>query len=84
VFDDLEMDLRMTYDVRGSFSINDLAQTAQGISYTFKIKTDSSPESIIKLMQAADKCCHTVNSMRKRMAVCGKFVLNDREYQIGD
>ncbi len=79
---DLEMDLRITYDLSGRFLTNNLAQTAQGISYTFKIKTDSPLETIIKLMQAADKGCHTVNSMRKRIAVCGKFVFNDCEYKI--
>ena len=84
LLEDLEMDLRMTYDLSGSLLQNNLAQTAQGISYTFKIKTDSPLETINRLMQAADKGCHTVNSMRKRIAVCGKFVFNDSEYQIGD
>jgi uncharacterized OsmC-like protein len=84
IIDDLEMDLRMTYDLRGSFPIANMADAAQGISYTFKIKTESPLERVIKVMQAADKGCHTVNSMRKRMAVSGKLVLNDREYQIGD
>ncbi len=84
MIDDLEMDLRMTYDLRGKFPVDNMADAAQGISYTFKVKTDSTLESVIKVMQAADKGCHTVNSMRKRMAVSGKFVLNDREYQIGD
>jgi hypothetical protein len=84
LIDDLEMDLSMTYDLRGSFSINNLAQAAQGISYTFKIKTESPLEAVIKVMQGADRGCHTVNSMRKRMPVSGKFVVKDREYQIGD
>lgn len=38
VLDDLEMDLRMTYDLSGSFSLNHLARAAQGINYKFKIK----------------------------------------------
>lgn len=84
VIDDLEMDLRMTYDRKGSFSVDNLAQAAQGISYTFNIKSEAPLETVIKVMQAADKGCHTVNSMRKRMTVAGKFVLNEREYQIGD
>lgn len=84
MIDDLEMDLRMTYDLRGSFPVDNLADAAKGISYTFKIKSESALESVIKVMQAADKGCHTVNSMRKRMTVAGKFVFMDREYQIGD
>ena len=39
LLDDLEMDLRMTYDLSGSFLTNNLAQAPQGVSYTFKIKT---------------------------------------------
>ena len=85
VIDDLEMDLRMTYDLKGNFSVDNLTtQAAQGISYTFNIKSEAPLETVIKLMQAADKGCHTVNSMRKRITVAGKFVLNEREYQIGD
>ena len=41
-------------------------------------------EQVIQVAQAADKGCHTVNSMRKRMPVSGKFTLNDREYSVRD
>jgi hypothetical protein len=33
---------------------------------------------VIKVAQAADKGCHTVNSMRKRMPVSGKLILTDQ------
>ena len=82
--DDLEMDLRMTYDLSGKFPIKDFSDAAQGISYVFKIVSGSPLDKVIKVAQAADKGCHTVNSMRKRMPVAGKFVLNDREYEITD
>ena len=82
--DDLEMDLRMTYDLSGKFPIKDFSDAAQGISYVFKIQSQSPLDKVIKVAQAADKGCHTVNSMRKRMPVAGKFVLNDREYEITD
>jgi len=39
---------------------------------------------VIKVAQAADKGCHTVNSMRKRMPVSGKLILNAWEYEIRD
>ena len=81
---DLEMDLRMTYDLSGKFPIKDFSDAAQGISYVFKIKSQSPLEKVIKVAQAADKGCHTVNSMRKRMPVSGKFILNDQEYAITD
>ena len=82
--DDLEMDLRMTYDLTGRFPIKDVADAAQGITYVFKIGSESPLEKIIQVAQAADRSCHTVNSMRKRMAVSGRFTLNEREYEIRD
>ncbi len=82
--DDLEMELRMTYDLTGRFPIKDFSDAAQGISYVFKISSESPLEKIIQVAQAADKSCHTVNSMRKRMAVSGRFTLNEREYEIRD
>jgi uncharacterized OsmC-like protein len=82
--DDLEMDLRMTYDLTGKFPIKNFSDAAHGISYIFKIKSPSSLENVIKVAQAADKGCHTVNSMRKRMPVSGKLILNDWEYEIRD
>jgi uncharacterized OsmC-like protein len=75
--DDLEMDLRMTYDLTGKFPIKNFSDAAQGISCIFKIKSQSPLENVIKVAQAADKGCHTVNSMRKRMPVSGKLILND-------
>ncbi len=82
--EDLEMDLRMTYDLSGKFPIKDFSDAAQGISYVFKIASQSPLDKVIKVAQAADKGCHTVNSMRKRMPVAGKIILNDREYAIVD
>jgi uncharacterized OsmC-like protein len=82
--DDLEMDLRMTYDLTGKFPLQSFSDAAQGISYVFKIHSRSPLEKVIKVAQAADKGCHTVNSMRKRMPVAGKILLNEREYALGD
>ena len=82
VLDDLEMDLRMTYDLSGKFRLKDLSQAAQGLSYFFKIRTAAPLDKVFKVAQSADKGCHTVNSMRKRMTVSGKIILNDREYGI--
>ena len=59
--DDLEMDLRMTYDLTGKFPIENFSDAAQGISYIFKIKSPSPLENVTKVAQAADKGCHTVN-----------------------
>jgi uncharacterized OsmC-like protein len=83
LLDDTEMDLSMTYDLKGSFSIDHWARSAQGISYAL-YQTESPVEAVIQLMQAADKGCHVVNSLRKRMAVAGRFLLDGREYQITD
>ena len=82
--DDLEMDLRMTYDLSGKFPIRDFSDAAQGIGYVFKIESPAPLDKVIHVAQAADKGCHTVNSMRKRMPVAGKIILNQRVYEITD
>src|SRR6185503_10332790 len=71
MLDDLEMDLRMTYDLSGRFSLKQISDAAQGLSYSFKIRTVAPTDQVIKVAQVADKGCHTVNSMRKRMTVSG-------------
>ncbi|HEY3165998.1 MAG TPA: OsmC family protein [Candidatus Binatia bacterium] len=81
---DLEMDLRMTYDLTGKFPIKNFSDSAQGLSYIFKFKSTAAVDEVIKLGQLADKGCHTVNSMRKRIPVSGKIILNEREYEIRD
>jgi hypothetical protein len=78
------MDLRMTYDLSGKFPIKDFSDAAQGISYVFKIASQAAVDKIVKVAQAADRGCHTVNSMRKRMPVAGKIILNDKEYALVD
>ena len=54
--DDLEMDLRMTYDLTGKFPIKNFSDAAQGISYIFKIKS-------------RDGTFETLSLPRKRAAV---------------
>ena len=82
--DDLEMELRMTYDLSGRFPVKDFADAAQGIAYIFKITSAAVLEKVLPVVQAADKGCHTVNSMRKRMTVTGRFVLNGEIHEISD
>ena len=84
LLDNLEMDLRMTYDLTGKFPLKDFSEAARGLTYIFNIKTAAPVEKVIQVAQLADKGCHTVNSMRKRMPVTGKFLFNDREYEIRD
>ena len=78
------MNLRMTYDLTDKFPHKDFSQAARGLSYLFSIKTAAPVDEVIQVAQLADKGCHTVNSMRKRMPVAGKIVLNEREYEIVD
>ena len=82
--DDLEMDLRMTYDLTGKFPLGNFSDAAQGISYSFKIQTKAPLAEILKVAQAAGRGCHTVNSMRKRMPVSGRVILNHGDYGIED
>ena len=79
---DLEMDLRITYDLTGKFPAADFSSAAQGLSYLFRIQSTASIEKIIQVAQLTDRSCHTVNSMRKRMPVTGKVSVDGREYDI--
>ena len=56
--------------------MEDFSQAARGLSYFFNIKTAAPTDKVIKVAQFADKGCRTVNSMRKRMPVAGKIILN--------
>lgn len=83
--DDLEMDLRMTYGLSGSFPVKDMSHAAQGLSYVFKINSTAPTDKVIRVAQLADKGCHTVNSMRRKLLpVFGKLELNGREYEVSD
>jgi uncharacterized OsmC-like protein len=82
--EDAEMDLRMTYDLRTKLRLNDLATAAQALTYRFNIESPAPLERVIRLAQLTDKGCHTVNSMRRRIAVTGKWVYKDREFDIND
>jgi uncharacterized OsmC-like protein len=79
---DLEMDLRITYDLTGKFPTADFSSAAQGLSYLFRIQSTASIEKISQVAQLTDRSCHTVNSMRKRMPVAGKLSVDGREYDI--
>lgn len=82
--DDLEMDLRMTYDLNGRFPLRNISAATRGLTYVVKIRSPAPAERVMRVAQLTDKSCHTVNSMRKRAPVTGKMVLNDRKYEIND
>jgi len=82
--EDAEMELRMTYDLRAEKRCADFATAAQELAYLLKIKSSAPIEQIIRLAQQTDRGCHTVNSMRNRVAVNGKLRFNDRELEIVD
>lgn len=82
--EEAEMDLRMTYDIWTKSRLNDLPAAAQALAYRFDIRSPASLERVIRLAQLTDKGCHTVNSMRNRIAVTGKWVCNGREFDIND
>jgi hypothetical protein len=82
--DDAEMDVRMTYDLRTKARRADFATAAEGLNYILTIRSNAPVEKVIRVVQLTDKGCHTVNSMRNRVPVSGKLVLNDRELAIAD
>jgi uncharacterized OsmC-like protein len=84
LIDDAELDLRMTYDLQAKTRLADFATAAQSLNYVLAITSSASPEQVLRLAQLTDKGCHTVNSMRNRVPVVGKLLLNDREFSIVD
>jgi uncharacterized OsmC-like protein len=78
------MDLRMTYDLRTKLRLNDFTTAAQALTYSFNVESPAPLERVIRVAQLTDKGCHTVNSMRKRLSVIGKWMHNDREIEIHD
>jgi uncharacterized OsmC-like protein len=78
------IDLRITYDLRTKLRINDLATAAQALTYSIDVESPAPLERMIRVAQLTDKGCHTVNSMRKRLPVTGKWVHNKRELDISD
>jgi uncharacterized OsmC-like protein len=78
------MDLRITYDLRTKLRLNDLATAAQALAYTITVESPAPLERVIRVAQLTDKGCHTVNSMRKRLPVTGKWVHNKREFDVVD
>jgi uncharacterized OsmC-like protein len=82
--DDAELDLRMTYDLQAKTRLADCATAAQSLNYLLTIVSSAPAEQVLRLAQLTDKGCHTVNSMRNRIPVVGKLLLNDREFAIVD
>jgi len=81
---DAELDLRMTYDLQSKSRLNDLATAAQALRYRFTVSSSAPLERVIRLAQLADKGCHSVNSMRKRITVAGEWICNGHEFDIED
>jgi uncharacterized OsmC-like protein len=82
--EDAEMELRMTYNLRAKNQLANFATAAQGLDYFFKIESQAPVDTVIRVAQLTDKGCHTVNSMRARVPVVGKLLLNGREFSIVD
>jgi uncharacterized OsmC-like protein len=80
--EDAEMDLRMTYDLRVKKRVSDFSTAAQDLAYVLKLRSQAPVEKILRLANLTNKGCHTVNSMRKRVAVSGKLLLNNEEFAI--
>jgi len=79
--DDAEMDIRMSYDTRGKLLLEDISPGCRELSYVFKIKSPASPEKVRQLLQMIEKGCHTINSLKQPVPVCGKLVHNGQELE---
>ena len=82
--DDAELDLCMAYDLSVRQRIGDFASATKSLTYQIRIKSTESHEKIMHLAQLAGRGCHTVTSLRKRVPVSGKLLLNNREFEISD
>ncbi len=78
------IDLCITYDLSTKLRLNDLATAAQSLNYIVNFESPAPLERVIRVAQLADKGCHTVNSMRKRVPVTGKWIHNQREFDLSD
>ncbi len=78
------IDLCITYDLRSRLRLNDLATAAQSLTYGVNLESPAPLERVIRVAQLTDKGCHTVNSMRKRVPVTGKWIHNQREFDLSD
>lgn len=82
--DDAAMELSISYDLSAKLRLTDFTTAAQALHYRFDIETPAPLERVIRLAQLTDQGCHTVNSLRKRIAVNAKWVYNGRECAFSD
>ncbi|MBM4263653.1 MAG: OsmC family protein [Deltaproteobacteria bacterium] len=80
--DDAELDLCMAYDMSVQRRLGDFASATKSFEFTIRIKSGTPTERVLQVAQLAGHGCHTVTSMRKRLPVTGKLVLNNREFAI--
>ena len=81
--EEAEMDIRITYDVRGKLLLEDVSPAAQGVEYTFDIKSPAPPDRVRQMIQMIEKGCHTINTIRQPTPVSAKLIHNGREVELG-
>lgn len=80
--EDAEMDIRMSYDSRGKFLLEDVSPGCRELTYVFKIKSPAPAEKVQELLQLIEKGCHTINSLKNPVPVVGKLIHNGQELEV--
>lgn len=80
--DDAELDLCMAYDMSVQRRLGDCTSATKSFEFTIRIKSAAPAEKVLHVAQLAGHGCHTVTSMRKRLPVTGKLVLNECALEI--
>jgi hypothetical protein len=81
--DNADMDIRMSYDTRGKLLLEDVSPGAEGVEYSWDIKSPASPEKIQELVAMIEKGCHTTNTVKQPTPVVGKVIHNGEELALG-
>ena len=66
---DANMDIRITYDTRGKLLLEDVSPAAEGVEYVLEIDSPSPSDKVREMVLLIEKGCHTINTLRKPIAV---------------
>jgi len=66
---DMDVDLRVEFDDSDKYDLPGPGAAFQSVVYRLKVKSSSIPENIQKLINHAERGCHTAQSLRQPVPV---------------
>ena len=81
LIEDAEMDIRISYDTRGKLLLADVSPGAQGVEYTWDIKSPAPSEKIKQLLRMIEKGCHTTNTIKSPVPISSRAFHNGQEIE---